>query len=109
MLPVIPDDILIPTEPLGTKQLAALYKRDTSTIQRAFNDVGVHEAIGQRVGREYNPEQLLIIFWLYFPPSKYYKGFLWLEKNGYMDTLILKYGLEDFKKNRKRKNDSNNT
>jgi hypothetical protein len=105
----IPDGADMPTEPIGMKGLAALYKRSTSTLQRAFNLLGIYEAIGERFSRDFTPEQQLLIFALYFPPSKYYRSYLVLEKSGYIESLLQKHNLTDFRKNHRRENEKKPT
>lgn len=103
MIPdTIPDGLLIPTEPIGMKKLAEKYKRSVRTLQRAFKEKGIYEIVGEKNGYDYTPEQQLIIFYMYFPPSEYYKAFLWLEKNGYIEAMVKKYGLD--KKQSKKNN-----
>jgi hypothetical protein len=97
----LPDELDIPTEPMGMKKLAEIYGRAPSTLRRRFLEMGINEIIGTRVGRDFTPEQLLIIFALYFPPKKYYNSFWWLEKHGHIETLLVKYKVKEFQERRK--------
>jgi DNA-binding transcriptional regulator YhcF (GntR family) len=103
---IIPEGTDMPTEPIGMKELAAMYHRSPSTLQRAFNLLGIYDAIGERLTRDFTPEQQLIIFALYFAPSKYYHAYLALEKSGYIESLLKKHNLIDFTKNRKQQKQS---
>ncbi len=106
---IIPEGTDMPTEPIGMKELAAMYHRSPSTLQRAFNLLGIYDAIGERLTRDFTPEQQLIIFALYYAPSKYYHAYLALEKSGYIESVLKKHNLIDFTKNRKKQNEGSTT
>jgi hypothetical protein len=102
MIPdTIPDGLAIPTEPIGMKKLAEKYRRSVRTLQREFKKRNIYEAIGEKSGYDFTPEQQLIIFYLYFPPSEYYKSFMWLDKNGYIEAMVKKYGLDEYHNKKK--------
>jgi hypothetical protein len=96
----IPQGLTFPCEATGIEKLATLYKKPKRTLQRAFRKIGIHELIGKKRGCDYTPLQLLVIFHFYFPPVKYYKSFLWLEQNGYLDALLKRYDLNIIKNKR---------
>lgn len=102
----LPDEIDVPTEPMGMKKLAEIYDRAPSTLRRRFIEIGINEIIGTRVGRDFTPEQLLLIFALYFPPARYYNSFWWLEKHGHIEPILKKYKVAEFQERRKQERKS---
>lgn len=96
----LPDELDIPKVPMGMKKLSELFGRAPSTLRRRFAQLGINEIFGTRLERDYSPEQLLVIFALYFPPAKYYQSFWWLEKHGHIDALLKKYKVAEFKESR---------
>ena len=96
----IPDDIVLPTDTISIQGLATLFKRSVRTLQRDFKKAGIYDAIGMRFGKEFTPEQQLVIFYLYYTPGKYFKAFYWLEHSGFIETLVKHYALDKIKEKR---------
>ena len=94
----MPPELPFPTEKIHMPGLSELYNTPIRTLQRTFQRLRMQDATGKKEGHYYTPVQQLIIFTVYMPPSKYYKSYLWLEKHGYINELIEKYGLEQYVK-----------
>jgi hypothetical protein len=97
----LPDELDLPNKPMNMTELAEIYGRAASTLRRRFKDLGINEIVGSRIGYDFTPEQILLIFALYCPPAKYYQSYWWLEKHGHIDTLLKKYKVPEFQARRK--------
>jgi hypothetical protein len=84
---------------MGMLELSKCFDTSLRSLQRHFRDYGIYDAVGEKHGQKYAPDQVLLIFYLYEVPSdtKLYSIYLAMEKNGHIQKLLEEFGLVGYR------------